>query len=100
MLTAEMETSTSTQSWHTFFSQWPADLKHGGVVIAECGEQIPFDGFMISDEMLVIKRTNPDALGARQVILPFANIAALKLTEPAKTKVFANAGYKGAFPKQ
>ena len=49
---------------------------------------------MMTESMLLIERSTPDALGGRQVVIPFANIAALKVIDPVRMEIFGSAGFK------
>ena len=58
----------------TFFHKWPKDLPHRGVLVTNFNEQIPFDGFMTTETMLLVERRTPDTIGARKLILPYGNM--------------------------
>ncbi len=92
-----METATV---WRDYFSKWPKELPRRGVLVTSFGEQIPFEGFMTTETMLLLARRTPDTIGARTMILPYANVLAIKLTEVVKAKVFAAAGFAGEMPNQ
>jgi hypothetical protein len=52
---------------------------------------------MVRDDMLLVERTNPDAMGARYILLSFDAINNVKFTDPLKESVFTGAGYAGKF---
>ena len=58
------------ETWRNCFRQWPSDLERRGVLVTSFGEQIVFDAFATSDDMLLLERKAPDTVGARTVILP------------------------------
>jgi hypothetical protein len=86
--------------WHNFFLAWPKDMLRRGVLVTTFEEQIPFDGFLTTDTLLLLERRTPDTIGARKVILPFGNIAAIKLVDVVKQKILATAGFAGDLPNQ
>ena len=51
------------QSWRNCFRQWPSDLDRRGVLVTSFGEQIVFDAFATSDDMLLLERKAPDTVG-------------------------------------
>jgi hypothetical protein len=81
-------------AWKGFFTAWPADMAPRGVLVTTFGEQIPFDGFLTSEQFVVVLRTTPDTVGARQVVVPYENIAALKIVDVIKIKPFEAMGFK------
>jgi hypothetical protein len=81
------------ESWRNCFRQWPSDLERRGVLVTSFGEQVVFDGFATSDDMLLLERKAPDTVGARTVILPFQNIQALKIVDVTKVKTFQPMGF-------
>jgi len=90
----------SGSAWRDFFLKWPKDMPRRGVLVTNFDEQIPFDGFMTTDNLLLLERRTPDTIGARKLILPYENVVAIKLTEVVKQKVFASAGFIGDLPNQ
>ena len=81
------------ESWRNCFGQWPSDLERRGVLVTSFGEQIVFDGFATSDDMLLLERKSPDTVGARTVILPYQNVQALKIVDVTKVKTFQSMGF-------
>ncbi|HEY1602997.1 MAG TPA: hypothetical protein VGG64_25560 [Pirellulales bacterium] len=86
--------------WRDFFHKWPKDLPHRGVLVTNFNEQIPFDGFMTTETMLLVERRTPDTIGARKLIMPYGNVVAIKLTDVVKAKAFAASGFAGDLPNQ
>jgi hypothetical protein len=87
----------TNQIWQDMFRAWPEGIAHRGIVVNVQGEAIPFKGFMIKDETLLLERTNPDPMGTRYVFLTFDAIALVKLIDPIKPEAFKKAGYEGQF---
>ena len=87
-------------AWKGLFAAWPAELAPRGVLVTSFGEQIPFDGFLTGEQFLIIARTTPDTVGARQVVVPYENIAALKIVDVVKSKAFEAMGFKGVLGKK
>ena len=81
------------ESWRNCFRQWPSDLERRGVLVTSYGEQIVFDAFATSDDMLLLERKAPDTVGARTVILSYQNIQALKIVDVTKAKTFQSMGF-------
>jgi len=83
----------ASEMWRQCFAHWPAEVERRGVIVTSFNEQIPFDSFATSDEMLLVERRTPDTLGARQVIVPYQNIQAVKIVDVVKMKVFHSMGF-------
>jgi hypothetical protein len=71
-------------TWQELFRHWPADMQRRGVLVTKFSEQIPFSWFASSATLLFIERQTPDSLGARAVVLPYEQVAALKVTDVLK----------------
>jgi hypothetical protein len=89
----------SSTIWHQVFSKWPASLPRRGVVVSTINEVTPFKSFLLRGDTLLLERTNPDALGARFVVMGFDAIHLLKLIDPVKEEIFTSAGFVGHFAK-
>ena len=87
-------------AWREYFLNWPKELPRRGVLVTNFDEQVPFDGFMTTSDLLLLERRTPDTIGARKLILPYGNILAIKLTEVVKAKLMATAGFVGDLPNQ
>ena len=83
----------SSEAWRDCFRGWPADVRRRGVMVTSFGEQVPFDGFLTSDAMLVVQRSSPDTVGARMVMLPYGEIAGLKIIDPLKPQALEPMGF-------
>ncbi len=81
--------------WKRWFQNWPKDVPPRGVLVVKFGEQIAFDGFLVSDEMVLVERRAPDTIGARKVLAPFDEIAAVKFTDVVRGKSFEPLGFTG-----
>jgi hypothetical protein len=92
-------TVSPNEIWRDVFTNWPASLAKRGVVVSTLNEQIPFKSFLIKGDTLLLERTNPDAIGARFIILAYDAIHMLKITEPLKESVLTAAGYTGQLAK-
>jgi len=82
------------------FCGWPSDMPRRGVLLTSLNEQIPFSGFMTSENLLLLERTTPDSMGARTIIIPYENVAMVKLTDPAKVKALRGMGFEAEVPKK
>jgi hypothetical protein len=91
--------TTSNEIWRDVFTNWPAALPRRGLVVSSLNEAIPFKSFLLKGDMLLLERTNPDAAGARYIILTFDAIHMLKITDPLKESVLNSAGFIGQLAK-
>ncbi len=85
--------------WRELFTKWPASIPKRGVVVTTLNEVTPFKSFLIKGDLLLLERTNPDAIGARFLLLGFDAIHVVKLIDPMKEEVFTAAGFVGHFAK-
>lgn len=83
-----------TRNWREFFHNWPVGVPQRGVLITMLNEQIPFAAYVSSEDMLLIERPSPDAIGARRVLVPFSQISGLKFTDVIDVKHFRTVGFK------
>ena len=81
--------------WKALLTKWPKDLPKRGVLVSVLNDQTPFRSFMLTDEMVLFERINPDPLGARMLLLPYDQIAALKITDVVRESVFRALGFVG-----
>jgi hypothetical protein len=88
--------SESKTDWKALFEQWPKAMARRGILILLYGEQINFADFMTGEGFLLLSRSSPDAVGARTILVPYAQIAALKITDVVKNRVFQEIGFRGA----
>ena len=85
--------------WKEFFTNWPKDVPTRGVLMM-AEDQIPFQSFMTSDNLLLVERTTPDTVGARKVVVRFEEVTGVKLTEVVESKSMAAVGFKETMIKQ
>lgn len=85
---------SGSNDWFSFFCNWPAALPRAGVLVTSLNETMPFRDFWIKDEMLLIERTTPDAMGARFVLLTFGVINVVKFTNPLSAADISGAGFQ------
>ncbi|MBX7169112.1 MAG: hypothetical protein K1X74_22440 [Pirellulales bacterium] len=84
--------------WKKFFEMWPAELPPTGVLVAGYGEQIPFESFLVGEDLVLLERKAPDTVGARKLLMPYGEIRAVKLTEVIKPRVMQAAGFRAVAP--
>jgi len=82
------------------FQNWPDGLARQGIVITAFDEQIPFSGFMCSDDALLLQRKTPDSMGARMMLLSYDQVVAIKIVEIVGGKPFRGLGFEGTLPKR
>ena len=90
----------SDNSWRETFYEWPAAIPRRGIVVNNLNESMPFKGFLVKGDTVMLERTNPDSLGARFILMPFDTISCLKFIDPLKESVFAAAGFTGKLAKE
>jgi hypothetical protein len=90
---------STSSTWRDVFTNWPASLPRRGLVVSTLNETIPFKSFLLKGDTLLLERTNPDAAGARFIVLAFDAIHMIKITEPLKESVLTAAGYIGQLAK-
>jgi hypothetical protein len=84
---------TPADNWKSFFTEWPADFPGSGIVISTLNEAMPFRNFWLKDDMLLLERTNPDAMGGRFLILGFDVIHSIKFIAPLNEAVIDESGF-------
>jgi hypothetical protein len=90
----------SDKMWRDVFCEWPAGIARRGIVVSSLNEAMPFKGFMVKGDTVLLERSNPDSLGARYIVLPFEAINCLKFIDPLKESVFTAAGFSGKLAKE
>lgn len=90
---------SNAADWKSLFTKWPAAIPRRGIVTNSLNEPMPFKGYMIRGDMLLLERTNPDAMGGRFILLSFAGIDSVKLIDPIKEADMVAAGFEGSFGK-
>lgn len=83
-------------TWREFFAHWPPAMAPTGVAVTVFDEQIPFVNYSTGEELVVLYRRAPDTIGARAVVIPYANIQALKVTEVIDSGLFHEQGFAPA----
>lgn len=73
---------------------WPSKLPRRGVVGTILGEQIVFSDFTIGHGCVLLQRATPDSMGCREVILPFDQVAVIKLTDTLEQKMRKEMGFE------
>lgn len=85
----------AAQAWRDLFLKWPAGVARKGVLVTDFGEQVLFSGFMASETMVMVERQTPDTVGARKVIVAYANVSGVKIVEIVKGSAFEELGFQG-----
>jgi hypothetical protein len=90
---------STAEDWKSLFNNWPTGIPRRGLVTNTLNETMPFKGFMIRDEMLLLERNNPDAMGARYILLSFTGVDSVRFIDPLKEADVEGAGFAGKFSK-
>jgi hypothetical protein len=93
--TDAIETITPLPPWRGFFQNWPKDVPPRGILVTRSNDQVPFDGFLASDSMVLIERKTPDSVGARKLLLAYEEIVGLKFVDLVRGRAFEAAGFVG-----
>jgi hypothetical protein len=80
--------------WRDLFLGWPQERPRRGIIVTAWQETMSFDSYLVSDEVLFLNRPQPDGLGARKIMLPFRQIAAVKFTDVFELDAFASVGFQ------
>lgn len=88
---------STTEVWRDVFAKWPEVIPHRGLLVNTLNETIPFKGFMIKDNLLLLDRTNPDPAGTRFVLMSFDAVYTVKYLDQLKESVLKTDGYRGKF---
>ena len=90
----------AAETWRQCFARWPAEMQRRGVLVTSFGEQIPFNSFATSGDVLLIERRAPDTVGGRTVLMAYQNILAVKIVDVVKTKTFESMGFVVPAPRE
>ena len=88
-----------TLIWRGFFMKWPSEMQRAGVVVTSFGEQVGFIEFLMGEHTVLLQRLAPDSVGGRKLILPYANIQGIKITEPVNNEALIPFGFRPANSK-
>lgn len=90
----------AAEIWRQCFANWPPQMERRGVLVTTFNEQIPFESFAASHDLLLIERRTPDTIGARSVIIDYRNILAVKIVDIVKAKAFESLGFVTHAPRK
>lgn len=76
------------------FANWPAAIPTVATVVTTAGETIPFNDYMLTDELILLIRPQPDASGTRRVIMKLSDIAALRIIDAIEPERFTAMGFQ------
>jgi hypothetical protein len=88
------------EAWRHCFQNWPPEIGRRGVLVSAFGEQIAFEEFAASDNMLLLERRAPDAVGARVILMAYDMVQALKIVDVVKLKSFQPLGFAIPAPRK
>lgn len=87
----------TADAWRLMFQNWPDNIPRQGMIKMKNDDSIPFVNFLTQSTLLLVDRGKPDAQGARKVILPMDQIAALKIAGTQDLSVFEPMGFMNPF---
>ena len=76
------------------FAHWPAAIPRSGTVVTAFGESIPFNEYLLTNELVLLLRPQPDAQGTRRVIMKLADIVAIRIAEAVDPARFTAMGFQ------
>lgn len=76
------------------FVDWPAAIPRQGTVLTKFGESIPFNDYLLTSELVLLIRPQPDAHGTRRMIVRLADIAAIRIMEAIEPERFMAMGFQ------
>ncbi len=79
--------------WRQFFQNWPQGVPRSGVVVTTFGDQIAFVSYLSSNDLVILERRAPDAVGGRKVVLPYEKIDAVKFVDSIPSSTLEAAGF-------
>ena len=80
--------------WRELLINWPTDITRSGVIVTDF-EQIGFVEFLLNEHVGIFERRAPDTVGARKVLIPYAEIRAIKICDPSNDDTFEAIGFRG-----
>ena len=82
-----------SETWKSFFTDWPANFPRNGVLVSTLNEAIPFRNFWLKNDLLLLERTVPDATGGRFSLLGFEVINLVKFINPLTEATITESGF-------
>ncbi len=76
------------------FMTWPAAIPKKATVVNSLGESVPFDDFMLTKELVLLIRPQPDAQGTRRVIMKLSDIVAVRIADAIDPERFTAMGFQ------
>ena len=80
------------------FANWPGVIPKSGTVDTSYGESIPFNDYLLTSELILLVRPQPDAWGTRHVIMKISDIVGLRLTHDIDVERFTTMGFMKGGP--
>ncbi len=87
-------TMSEVRGFESVLSAWPTSLARRGVAGTVHGESIVFADFSLGHGCVLLQRSTPDSMGAREVIVPLDQLAVVKLTESLSPKSRKELGFE------
>jgi len=86
--------SHSVDDMTRIFTHWPAAIPKEGTVVTSHGESIPFNEYMLSNELLLLMRPQPDQHGTRRIIMKLKDIVGVRLATAIDAERFLAMGFQ------
>lgn len=76
------------------FALWPTVIPRVGSVVTSFGETIPFVDYLLTKELILLVRSQPDAQGTRRVVMKLADIVSIKIQDAIDPERFLAMGFQ------
>ncbi|MEZ6129333.1 MAG: hypothetical protein R3C59_11670 [Planctomycetaceae bacterium] len=76
------------------FMNWPAAIPKEGTIVTAFGESIPFNDYLMTSELLLIIRPQPDGQGTRRVIMKLKDIIGIRIATTVEPERFTAMGFQ------
>lgn len=76
------------------FLDWPDAIPKKGAVVTGFGEAIPFSEFMLNGDLILFRRSTPDAAGTQIVVVKCSDLVAVKFQEAIDPMRFTAMGFQ------
>ena len=75
-------------------AQWPAAIPRRGSIVTSFGDTIPFEDYMLTRDLVLLIRAQPDAHGTRRVIMKVEDILAIRFADAIEAERFTAMGFQ------
>ena len=84
----------ASAAWKSLFEGWSDSIPRHGMLVTKTGEPVPFNNFAVSGGLLLLERDKPDQYQTRKVIVPYEQIAFLRMSSTEDLARFQVMGFQ------